>query len=451
MKIRNRLFSFKRASVHLFLSLCSRKKNLQARLEKCLDLHARSLPVFSTKIKSVCLAFLWLSVAVSECKCTIRSFLIVNLNLFVSIFSLFPPLFGVIQPFSLCIRSLSPQASSVLFSPSVLTLRLLPAPSAKLQMLVPLFSPYHLKKNTHRGGGGGKKLRDQERLRGKKGAVRSLLWSHFFPPSSLLLLFSHLPFSPYLSLLSLPPPPPLLSLPVSIYRSPPEWRKVPSQCSVLPVNLSTPTPPHSHPPALHVHTCTHTVHHHNEIKQGENGRYDQSSGRCSLAGGRTGTLIWTSKLGLLWTWAESDHRSFPLPLSDHGSETSKREEVPSSFSESAYFLHHRDSRTPSPRCFFDISSAFYSLSLFPLLSLLCFPFVILSVTKTKAVGVTEPHCTHSAKGLRYTAKGFSKSCRRRRSRKYRGDRDGGGYRCMSKCMRTSFCDGGISHFESIIP
>lgn len=113
----------------------------------------------------------------------------------------------------------SPQASSVLFSFSVLPLRLLfayvkllPALSAKLQMLVPLFSPNHLIKPTEEEGG--KKLRDRERLRGKKGgspveAVKSFfslhLSSFFFPhpPPCLFLCISPSPLLPLLLSLSL--------------------------------------------------------------------------------------------------------------------------------------------------------------------------------------------------------------------------------------------------------
>lgn len=92
---------------------------------------------------------------------------------------------------------------------------LLPAPSAQLRLLIPLFSPNHFK-NTHTGGGGRERGRRREkvdserreRLKGEKGAVHSRLWSHFFPPTLhllyLLLFFSHLPLSHYLSVFSCP-------------------------------------------------------------------------------------------------------------------------------------------------------------------------------------------------------------------------------------------------------
>lgn len=126
-----------------------------------------------------------------------------------------------------------PQASSVLFSPSALPLRLLfayvtllPAPSAKLRMLVPLFSPNHLKKHTEEEEEeGGKKLRDRERLRGKKGAVQSRREVIFFPFISPPLFLSTPPYFPISFSLSLshyvshPPPGPYLLLPLSLYFS----------------------------------------------------------------------------------------------------------------------------------------------------------------------------------------------------------------------------------------
>lgn len=81
-----------------------------------------------------------------------------------------------------------PQSSSILFSPSVLPLRLLfayvtllPAPSAKLRMLVPLFSQNHFKK-THRGGGGRNKVGRQREAEGKKGGSPVMAVKSFFSP-----------------------------------------------------------------------------------------------------------------------------------------------------------------------------------------------------------------------------------------------------------------------------
>lgn len=88
-------------------------------------------------------------------------------------------------------------------------------------MVVPLFSPNHLKK-THRGGGGEgreEKVEKQREAEGKKGGSPVMpVKSIFFPPSSSLhLLFSHLPLSPCLSVsLTLPTTHPLLSLYLSI-------------------------------------------------------------------------------------------------------------------------------------------------------------------------------------------------------------------------------------------
>lgn len=134
-----------------------------------------------------------------------------------------------------------PQASSVFFSPSALPLRLLfayvtllPAPSAKLRMLVPLFSPNHLKKHTEEEEEeeeGGKKLRDRERLRGKRG-LSSRDVKSFFSPSYLLLFFSQLPLLSLSLSLSYyvshphPPPGPHLLLPLSLYFSIPLIRTV---------------------------------------------------------------------------------------------------------------------------------------------------------------------------------------------------------------------------------
>ena len=55
------------------------------------------------------------------------------------------------------------------------------------------------------------------------------------------------------------PHPPSLSLPVSVYLSPPEWSEVRCRCSALPVNLSTfPKRPISNRlwSTPYVHTCT---------------------------------------------------------------------------------------------------------------------------------------------------------------------------------------------------
>lgn len=132
-----------------------------------------------------------------------------------------------------------PQASSVLFSPSALPLRLLfayvtllPAPSAKLRMLVPLFSPNHLKKHTEEEEEeeeGGKKLRDRERLRGKKGAVQSRREVIFFPFISPPLFLSTPPYFPI-----------SFSLSLSLCLSPSPWPLSPSPSLLVFLYLSHP-------------------------------------------------------------------------------------------------------------------------------------------------------------------------------------------------------------------
>lgn len=168
MKMRNLLFSFKCASVHLSLSLSSGRK-FWSRLEKCLDSLTRSLLVFSTKIKICLSCFLLAFCTVWMCKIKL-----VN-SLYKSISPSSCP-FSLSVTLSACASDpKAPQASSFLFSPSVLPLRLLFCPHRQTssECLLPS-SPQIIKrkkKKTHRGGGGGggggsgrkKKLRDTER------------------------------------------------------------------------------------------------------------------------------------------------------------------------------------------------------------------------------------------------------------------------------------------------
>lgn len=79
----------------------------------------------------------------------------------------------------------------------LLTLRLLPTPSSKLWMLVPLFSPNHLKTHTHTRRRGRKKLWGWEKLRGKKGPG----WSKHEDISFFLFSPTHQPSSFSASLL----------------------------------------------------------------------------------------------------------------------------------------------------------------------------------------------------------------------------------------------------------
>ena len=252
-----------------------------------------------------------------------------------------PPYVCVCQSFSLCIRSkkhpeplqsqcAAPQAPVCLCDAPACTVS--PAPNACSPLLPKSF------KKTHRGGGGGgggrrKKSCETEREKGwgeKRGQSSRGREVIFFPPSSLLLLFSHLPLSHYL-FLTLSPSPlhPPSSLSLCLYLSISLLlhgvRLGVSEASCLStcqhtqrITSATGAVIKSIRPHAHTHTLTHT-HTHRAHKvtsdqrkwalRGGEDTHDAEFGRRKDSN-LDAILRVRKRLSPLWIRASSNHHSF---------------------------------------------------------------------------------------------------------------------------------------------